>query len=134
MIGYTPFLGQVRLGQAVQDTTIVIPERISRLRRKIETADVRPGVRQALVDKINTCERMLPNGRDYTDFQAVIRCLDELDEVLASPLLPMMVTREETEKQVAAAQKPAIPTLAYVLGGVALLGGGLWLAGVFSKK
>lgn len=129
MIGYAPFLGQVRLvhlGQSVQDESNKVAARISRLRGAIQTADVRPGVRQALVDKINTCERSLPNNAGaVTDFEATNKCLDELEYVLASPLLPMLVTREETEKRVFGTdEKPGVPTWAYVGSILAIIGGG----------
>lgn len=135
MIGYAPFLGQVRLvrlGQAtlsdeeVKRETDQTTERISLFRQRIQTTNMRPGVRQAFVDKLNSCEMWLPEARTREEFDGINTCIDEVAEALASPLLPLLVTREEAEGRIF---PPAagIPTWAKVVGGLAAAGVVGWL-------
>jgi hypothetical protein len=134
MIGYAPFLGQVRLvrpiglGQEIlaeEDLARAVGDRnrrISSYRIAINATTMRPDVRQAFFEKLNSCGAMLSKAITREDLDRVDRCLDEVDEALKSPLLPMLSTREEVERQASKVQKSGIPTWAYVMGGLAAAG------------
>lgn len=86
---FTPFTGKVRMGQD--------DPRVAELRQKVQATAMRDDVRAAALEKLAECQAKLTAG-DNAGFE---KCAEELRYVLNSPLLPMLSTREESDRAMA---------------------------------
>lgn len=90
-MNFAPFTGQVRMSRRMGQED---PE-IAQLRSKIQATAMREDVRALFLEKLTKCAAMtaplaIPDR---------IKCLADIREALSNPLLPMLTTREEMERQ-----------------------------------